>query len=61
MVTAFLAIVLGTALAVAIAWLVLSGILRMTFHRARTALRRLRERRRMERVEADRRATERRV
>jgi hypothetical protein len=61
MLTALVAIVLGTALAVAIGWLLLSGILRMTFHRARTALRRLRERRGAARAEADRRANERRV
>jgi hypothetical protein len=61
MLTALVVIVLGTALAVAIGWLLLSGILRMTFHRARTALRRLRERRSAARAEADRRASERRV
>ena len=60
MLTAFLAIVVGSALAVAIGWLVLSGVLRMTFHRARTALRRLRERRSATREESDRRASERR-
>ena len=61
MLTAILAIVLGTVLAVALGWLLLSGILRMTFHRARTALRRLRERRTATRAESDRRARERRV
>jgi hypothetical protein len=61
MVTALLAIVLGTVLAVGLGWLILSGILRMTFHRARTALRRMRERRSATRAEADRRAAERRV
>lgn len=61
MATAFLAIVLGTALAVLLGWLLLSGILRMTFHRARTALRRLKDRRSAARAERDRRASERRV
>jgi hypothetical protein len=61
MATALLAVVLGTALAVVLGWLVLSGILRVTFHRARTALRRLRERRRAVRDAADRRASDRRV
>ena len=61
MVTALLVIVVGTVLAVALGWLLLSGILRMTFHRARTVLRRLAERRRAARTAADRRAAERRV
>ncbi len=61
MVTALLVIVVGTLFAVALGWLLLSGILRMTFHRARTVLRRLVERRRGVRAEPDRRAAERRV
>ena len=61
MLTGLFVFVVGTVLAVALGWLVLSGILRMTFHRARTALRRLKERRQAARSEADRRAHERRV
>ena len=61
MLTGLFVFVVGTALAVGLGWLLLSGILRITFHRARTALRRLKERRQAARSEADRRASERRV
>jgi hypothetical protein len=59
--SALFVIVVGTLLAVGLAWLLLSGILRVTFHRARSALRRIAERRRAARKEADRRAGERRT
>jgi hypothetical protein len=61
MLTGLFVFVVGTVVAVALGWLLLNGILRMAFHRARTALRRLKERRRAARSEADRRASERRV
>ena len=55
---ALLAALAGLVLAVALAWLVLSGVLAMTFRRARTAIRRLIERRREPRVGSERRESE---
>jgi hypothetical protein len=50
----------GTALAVGLAWLVLSGVLLATFRKARLVVRRLVERRATDRGTADRRGADRR-
>jgi len=55
---ALLAALAGLVIAVALAWLVLSGVLAMTFRRARTAIRRLIERRREPRAGSERRESE---
>jgi uncharacterized membrane protein YccC len=55
---AVLAALAGLVIAVALAWLVLSGVLAMTFRRARTAIRRLIERRREPRPGNERRESE---
>jgi hypothetical protein len=52
---ALLAALLGLVLAVALAWLVLSGVLAMTFRKARTLIRRMVERRRDARPGSERR------
>jgi hypothetical protein len=57
---ALLAALAGLAIGVGLAWLVLSGVLAMTFRRARTAIRRMIERRRERRPGRERRADERR-
>ena len=58
MLVALLAALAGLVIAVALAWLVLSGVLAMTFRRARTAIRRLIERRREPRAGSERRESE---
>ena len=60
MVVALLAALISLALAVALGWLILSGVLAMTFRRARTMIRRIIERRRESRPGSERRGTERR-
>jgi hypothetical protein len=60
MLVALLAALLGLVLGVGLAWLILSGVLAMTFHRARTAIRRMVERRRAARPGSERRGRERR-
>lgn len=55
MLVALLAALLGLVLATALAWLVLSGVLAMTFRRARTLIRRMVERRRGARPGSERR------
>jgi hypothetical protein len=50
-----LAALIGLGLGVALAWLILSGILAMTFRRARTLIRRMIERRREARPGGERR------
>jgi hypothetical protein len=58
---AFLAVAVGVALSVGLAWLILSGLLGAIFKRARSMLRRVVERRRTARPGAgDRRSAERR-
>ena len=60
MVVALLAALISLALAVALGWLILSGVLAMTFRRARTIIRRMIERRRAGREGKERRGSERR-
>lgn len=55
MLVALLAALLGVVLAVALAWLMLSGVLAMTFRKARTFIRRMVERRRAARPGGERR------
>jgi hypothetical protein len=57
---ALLAALAGLVIGVGLAWLVLSGVLAMTFRRARTAIRRMIERRRAPRPGDERRSNERR-
>ncbi|HUG52670.1 MAG TPA: hypothetical protein VMR21_03685 [Vicinamibacteria bacterium] len=55
-------VVIGLIVGIALAWLVLSGVLALAFRRARTLLRRIAERRRAQRPgESDRRHAERRA
>lgn len=62
MLVALVSVVVGLALALGLAWLVLSGLLALAFHRARTFLRRMTQRRQAERPDApERRNVERRV
>ena len=60
MVIALLAALISLALAVGLGWLILSGVLAMTFRRARTMIRRIIERRRAGREGKERRGSERR-
>jgi hypothetical protein len=60
MLVALLAALLGLVVSVGLAWLILSGVLAMTFRRARTMIRRMIERRRESRPGSERRSTERR-
>ena len=60
MLVPLLAAVIGLGLAVALGWLILSGVLAMTFRRARTIIRRMIERRRAARQGKERRGSERR-
>jgi hypothetical protein len=60
MVIALLAALISLALAVGLGWLILSGVLAMTFRRARTMIRRIIERRRAGREGKERRGAERR-
>jgi hypothetical protein len=55
MLVALLAALIGVVLAVALGWLILSGVLAMTFRRARTMIRRMIERRRELRPGSERR------
>jgi hypothetical protein len=52
---ALVAALTGVIVAVALGWLILSGVLAMTFRRARTAIRRIIDRRREARPEGERR------
>lgn len=62
MLVALVSVLVGLALALGLAWLVLSGLLALAFHRARTFLRRLTQRRQAERPDSpERRNVERRV
>jgi len=57
-VTAFVALAaafIGIVVAFGLAWLILSGVLAVTFRRARTAIRRMIDRRREARPEGERR------
>jgi hypothetical protein len=55
-------VVLGIALALGLGWLVLSGVMAVAFHRARTFLRRMTQRRQADRPDApERRHVERRA
>ncbi len=60
MLVALLAALIGLVVGVGLAWLILSGVLAMTFRRARTMIRRIIERRRESRPGSERRGTERR-
>ncbi|PYQ07595.1 MAG: hypothetical protein DMF83_08995 [Acidobacteria bacterium] len=60
MIVALLAALVGLVLGVGLAWLILSGVLAMSFQRARTAIRRMVERRRAARPGSERRGQERR-
>ena len=60
MLVALLAALVGLAVGVGFAWLILSGVLAMTFRRARTLLRRMIQRRREARHGRERRGNERR-
>ena len=61
MLVALAAIVLGLALGLGLAWLVLSGLLAIAFKRARTFLRRITQRRQAARPDSpERRSAERR-
>ena len=62
MLVALATIVVGLVLGVGLAWLVLSGLLAIAFHRARTFLRRMTQRRQSPRTDSpDRRHEERRA
>lgn len=62
MLVALVTIVFGLAVALGLAWLVLSGVLAIAFRRARAFVRRMAERRRAERPDAaERRHVERRA
>jgi hypothetical protein len=62
MLVALATIVVGLVLGVGLAWLVLSGLLAIAFHRARTLLRRMTQRRQSPRSDSpDRRHEERRA
>jgi hypothetical protein len=52
--------IVGLVVALFLARVVLGGVLRLAFHRARTLVRRVLKRRQVEREEPDRRRTERR-
>jgi len=60
MLVALFAALVGLVLGIALAWLILSGVLAMTFRRARTVIRRMVERRREARPGSERRGSERR-
>ncbi len=60
MLVALLAALIGLVVGVGLAWLILSGLLAMTFRRARTMIRRMIERRREARPGSERRGRERR-
>lgn len=60
MLGALLAALIGLIVGVGLAWLVLSGVLAMTFRRARTMIRRMIQRRREPRPGSERRGSERR-
>ena len=60
MLVALLAALVGLVLAVGLGWLILSGVLAMTFQKARRAIRRMVERRRAARPGSERRGRERR-
>jgi uncharacterized membrane protein YccC len=60
MLVALLAALIGLVVGVGLAWLILSGLLAMTFRRARTMIRRMIERRREARPGSERRGSERR-
>ena len=60
MLVALLAALIGHVVGVGLAWLILSGVLAMTFRRARTMIRRMIERRREARPGSERRGSERR-
>jgi len=60
MLVALLAALIGLVVGVGLAWLILSGVLAMTFRRARTMIRRMIERRREARPGSERRGSERR-
>jgi len=60
MLVALLAALIGLVVGVGLAWLILSGVLAMTFRRARTMIRRMIERRREARPGSERRGRERR-
>jgi hypothetical protein len=55
MLTAVAVALIGLAVALALAWLVLSGVLAMAFKRVRLIVRRIRDRRQEPRPEPDRR------
>ena len=62
MIVAIVTVVVGLAVGVGLAWLVLSGVLALAFHRARTFLRRITQRRQADRPGApERRQVERRA
>jgi len=60
MLVALLVALIGLVLAVGLAWLILSGVLLMTFQKARKIIRRIIERRREARPGSERRGQERR-
>ena len=60
MLVALLAALVGLVVGVGLAWLILSGVLAMTFRRARTIIRRMIQRRREARPGRERRGNERR-
>ena len=60
MLVALLVALIGLVIGVGLAWLILSGVLAMTFQRARMMIRRMIERRRESRPGSERRGQERR-
>jgi hypothetical protein len=58
---ALLAALAGLVVGVGLAWVILSGVLAMTFRRARTMIRRMIQRRREARPGSERRGNERRA
>ncbi len=58
MLTAAIVALIGLVVALALAWLILSGVLSMAFQRVRLIVRRIRDRRAAPREEPDRRKPE---
>jgi len=58
MVTAALIGLIGLAVGLGLAWLILSGVLAMAFKKVRVIVRRIRDRRQTPRTDADRRSSD---
>lgn len=58
MLTAFVMALIGLAVGLGLAWLILSGVLAMAFKKVRVIVRRIRDRRQASRPDPDRRSPE---